>query len=43
MPWVVVVAAFSIAFGIGSDRALRTQLGSGLRVLEISAIRLVVR
>ena len=43
MPWVVVVAAFGIAFGIGSDRALRAELGSGLRVLEISAIRLVVR
>lgn len=47
MPWVVVVASFGIAFGIGSDRALRTELGSGasaaLRVLESSAIRLVVR
>ena len=43
MPWVVVVAAFGIAIGIGRDRALRAELGSGLRVLETSAIRLVVR
>ncbi len=43
MPWVVFLAAFGIAFGIGKDRALRAELGSGLRVLEIAAIRLVVR
>jgi hypothetical protein len=43
MPWVVFVAAFGIAFGIGRDRALRAELGSRLRVLETSAIRLVVR
>ena len=43
MPWVVFLAAFGIAFGIGKDRALRAEVGSGLRVLETSAIRLVVR
>ena len=43
MPWVVFLAAFGIAFGIGKDRALRAELGSGLRVVETSAIRLVVR
>ena len=40
MPWVVFLAAFGIAFGIGRDRALRAELGSGLRVLETSAMRL---
>lgn len=48
MPWVVFLAAFGIAFGIGKDRALRTELVSELRVatartlavLETSAVRL---
>ena len=48
MPWVVFLAAFGIAFGIGRDRALRAELASGLRVttvrtlavLETSAMRL---
>jgi len=48
MPWVVFLAAFGIAFGIGKDRALRAELVSELRVatartlavLQTSAVRL---
>ncbi len=38
MPWVVFLAAFGIAFGIGRDRALRAELGSGLRVATARTI-----
>jgi hypothetical protein len=48
MPWVVFLAAFGIAFGIGKDRELRAELVSELRVatartlavLETSAMKL---
>ena len=48
MPWVVFLAAFGIALGIGRDRALRAELTSELGVaaartlaaLETSAVRL---
>ena len=38
MPWVVVVAAFGIAFGVGRDRALRAELASELRVAKARTV-----
>ena len=41
VPWVVVVAVFGIAFGIGRDRALRAELGSVLAShMDVNAIDL---
>jgi hypothetical protein len=38
MPWVLFLAAFGIAFGIGKDRALRAELGANVRVMTARAL-----
>ena len=41
MPWVLFVAAFGIALGVGRDRELRAELVSELRVATAQAVTFV--